>query len=151
MYHYIVKRNLLNSFAALNQGNYEVITKQFRDQNVSHRFSGENHPLSGLRTNKSSILEWYNRLSRLMPDLRFEIEKIAISGFPWYTTAMIEWTDYLTDRVGNSYSNRGVHVITIVWGKVISLEVFCDTEYLRGYFQALKEQGVEEASAKPIE
>lgn len=99
MYHYIVKRNLLNSFAALNQGDYEVITKQFRDQNVSHWFSGENHPLSGLRTNKSSILEWYNRLSRLMPDLRFEIEKIAVSGFPWYTTAMIEWTDYLTDRV----------------------------------------------------
>ncbi len=151
MYHSVVKRNLLNSFAALNRGDYEFITKQFRDNNVSHWFSGEDHPLSGLRTSKASILEWYARLSRLMPDLRFEIEKISVSGFPWHTIAMLEWTDYLTDRKGNSYSNRGVHVITIAWGKVISLEVFCDTEYLRRFFNALAEQGVDEASAKPIE
>lgn len=151
MYHYIVKRNLINSFDALNRGDYKVITDQFRKDNVSHWFSGKNHPLSGLRRTKSSILEWYARLSRLMPDLKFEIEKIAVSGFPWHTTAMLEWTDYLTDRKGNAYSNRGVHVITISWGKVVSLEVFCDTEYLLGYFQALKDQGVEEASAGPIE
>lgn len=64
---------------------------------------------------------------------------------------MLEWTDYLTDRDGNSYSNRGVHVIKISWGKVRSLEVFCDTEYLQGYFEALRKQGVEEAYAPPIE
>lgn len=64
---------------------------------------------------------------------------------------MLEWTDHLSDRTGKGYSNRGVHVITISWGKVISLEVFCDTEYLKGYFKALVEQGVEEASAAPIE
>lgn len=36
MYHFIVKRNLKNSFAALNRGNYEVVTKQFRETAVSH-------------------------------------------------------------------------------------------------------------------
>lgn len=150
MYHAIVKRNLINSFEALNRGDYEVITKQFRESDVSHWFSGENHPLAGLRTSKPAILEWYERLERLMPDLHFDIEKIAVSGFPWHTTAMLEWTDHLSDRAGNKYSNRGVHVITISWGKVISLEVFCDIEYLQGYFKALREQGVEEASAPPI-
>lgn len=151
IYHSIVKRNLINSFDALNRGDYEVITKQFSDSDVSHWFSGESHPLSGLRSTKDSILQWYDRLARLMPDLRFEIEKIAVSGWPWHTVAMLEWTDYLTDRKNNAYSNRGVHVITISWGKVKSLEVFCDTEYLKGYFKALDEQGVEEASAPPIE
>lgn len=151
IYQSIVKRNLIASFDALNRGDYEVITKQFPEEEVSHWFSGEGHPLSGLRRTKASILEWYGRLARLMPDLRFEIEKIAVSGFPWHTVAMLEWTDHLTDREGKAYSNRGVHVITIAWGKVKSLEVFCDTEYLEGYFQALREQGVEEASAPPIE
>jgi hypothetical protein len=38
--------------------------------------------------------------------------------------------------------NRGDYdVITISWGKVKSLEVFCDTEYLEGYFGALRTQG----------
>ncbi len=151
MYHAIVKRNLINSFEALNRGDYEVITKQFRENDVSHWFSEKKHPLAGLRTSKPAILEWYERLARLMPDLHFDIEKIAVSGFPWHTTAMLEWTDHLSDRAGNKYSNRGVHVITISWGKVISLEVFCDIEYLQEYFKALREQGVEEASAPPIE
>lgn len=150
MYHAIVKRNLLNSFAALNRGDYKVITEQFRDQGVSHWFSGEQHPMAGLRRSKSAIFEWYDRLARLMPDLKFEIEKVAISGWPWHTVAMLEWTDHLSDREGQCYSNRGVHVITIAWGKVIALEVFCDIEYLQGYFAALRAQGVEEAAAPPI-
>ncbi len=151
MYHFIVKRNLKNSFAALNRGNYEVVTKQFRETAVSHWFSGEGHPLAGQRRTKDAILAWYERLARLMPDLAFQIEKIAVSGWPWHTVAMLEWADTLSDRAGKAYSNRGVHVITIAWGKVASLEVFCDTEYLQGCFDALRAQGVAEASAEPIE
>lgn len=151
VYHSIVKRNLLRSFEALNRGDFDFVTKQFREQGVSHWFSGENHPMAGFRTTKASILLWYERLQRLMPDLHFTIEKVAVSGFPWNTTAMLEWTDTLTDREGTRYSNRGVHVIQIAWGKVTSLEVFCDIEYLQGYFAALRSQGVEEAGAAPIE
>ena len=150
MYHAIVKRNLLRSFAALNRGEYGVITRQFPKAGASHWFSGEGHPLSGLRTQTRHIHQWYERLARLMPDLQFEIEEVAISGWPWRTTAMLSWRDRLTDRAGISYQNRGVHVITIAWGKVVGLQVYCDTEYLRGYFEALKAQGVEEAGAAPI-
>lgn len=149
MYKTIVKRNLLNSFEALNNGDFQFVTKQFAP-NATHWFSGENHPLSGLRTNNKDILDWYDRLHRLMPDLKFEIEKISVSGLPHNTMAFLEWTDTLSDREGNKYSNRGVHVIGISWGKVISLEVFCDIDYLNGYFDALIKQGIKEASAKPI-
>lgn len=151
MYKYFVKRNLLKSFKVINEGNYEFVTKQFRDHDVSHWFSGENHPLAGKRTTKESIILWYERLARLMPDLNFVIEKISISGCPSKTVAMLEWSDTLSDPSGKKYSNRGVHVITISWGKVTSLEVFCDTKYLLGYFEALKELGVDEASSDPIE
>lgn len=150
MYHAIVKRKLIKSFEALNAGRVEVITRQFRKTGVSHWFSGEGHPLAGLRTRIEDIYLWYERLRVLMPDLAFQIEKVAVSGFPWHTTAMLEWRDTLTDRAGNGFSNRGVHVITIAWGKVIALEVFCDTQYLLGYFEALKAQGVKEAAAPPI-
>ncbi|NLX83242.1 MAG: nuclear transport factor 2 family protein [Clostridiales bacterium] len=151
MYHAIVKRKLIKSFEALNAGRVEVITRQFRKTGVSHWFSGEGHPLAGLRTRIEDIYLWYERLRVLMPDLAFQIEKVAVSGFPWRTVAMLEWTDSLSDRAGTRYRNRGVHVITISWGKVIALEVFCDTDYLNGYFEALKAQGVPEASLPPIE
>lgn len=151
MYHAIVKRNLRRSFAALNRGDYEVITRQFPDSGARHWFSGSGHPLAGLRRSKANILAWYERLSRLMPDLAFDIEAIAVSGWPWHTVAMLEWRDTLSDRAGQRYANRGVHVITIAWGRVVALEVFCDTEYLQGYFAALRAQGVEEAGAPPIE
>ncbi len=150
MYHYIVKRKLLNSFKALNEGRYEVITKQFHKTKSTHWFSGENHPLSGLRTNIEDIYAWYERLALLMPDLVFIIEKVAISGPPWKTVAMLEWTDTLTDREGKVFSNPGVHVIQIAWGKVKSLAVFCDTKYLEGYFASLVKSGVKEAKMPPI-
>lgn len=149
MYHAIVKRRLLASFAALNRGDYGAITRQF-GKGARHWFSGSGHPLGGLRTSQEGILAWYARLARLMPDLQFEIEKVAVSGGPWHTVAMLEWTDSLSDRAGKRYQNRGVHVITLLWGRVVGLEVYCDTEYLKGYFDALKQQGVEEAAAPEI-
>ena len=149
MYHAIVKRNLLRSFDALNRGEYEVITGQFHPR-ATHWFSGDGHPLSGLRRGRPDMLAWYDRLARLMPDLRFDIAHTAISGWPWDTVAMLSWRDALHDRAGKAYANRGVHVIHIRWGKVVDLQVYCDTAYLQGYFDALVAQGVEEAQAPPI-
>lgn len=55
MYKYFVKRNLLKSFKAINEGNYDFITKQFKDHDVVHWFSGKNHPLAGKRTKKNQL------------------------------------------------------------------------------------------------
>ena len=149
MYHQIIKKRLLQSFEALNRGDYAVITRQFAPD-AKHWFSGTDHPLAGLRQTNQTILAWYDRLARLMPDLKFDIEHTAVSGWPWDTTAMLSWRDVLHDRAGRQYANRGVHLIRIRWGKVVELQVYCDTEYLKGYFDALVQQGVAEASAEPI-
>ncbi len=150
MYHAIVKRNLHRSFDALNRGQYDVVTRQFHKE-ATHWFSGEGHPLSGLRRGLPDILAWYDRLARLMPDLRFDIEQTAISGWPWDTVAMLSWRDALHDRAGKPFANRGVHVIRLRWGKVVDLQVYCDTSYLQGHFDALVAQGVDEARAAPIQ
>ncbi len=150
MYHWIVKKRLTNSFKALNEGRYDVITKQFHKTKATHWFSGD-HPLSGLRTNYNDILLWYERLAILMPDLSFTITKIAVKGLPCKTTAYIHWTDTLSDRMGTRYHNKGLHIITIKWGKVVGLEVYCDTDYLNTYIEALVKQGVKEAQLPPIE
>lgn len=150
MYHWMVKKRLEKSFKALNNGRYDVITRQFHKTKATHWFSS-NHPLSGLRTKYPDILLWYERLSILMPDLSFNIKKINVKGLPSKTTAYIHWTDSLTDREGKRYHNKGMHIITIKWGKVVGLEVYCDTLYLNNYIEALVKQGIKEATLAPIE
>ena len=150
MYRAIVKRRLLNSFAALNRGDYAAITRQFAPDAI-HWFSGTGHPFAGTRRTNPAILAWYERLARLMPDLQFDIEHAAISGWPWNTVGLLSWSDRLHDREGKAYQNRGVHLIRIRWGRVVELQVYCDTEYLKGDYAALHAQGVEEAAAAPIE
>jgi len=150
MYHYVVRRNLRNSFEQINRGNYAAIVRQFAPAGVEHWFSGT-HALSGGRDRPEQIQQWYDRLAVVFPDLRFDIKKLVVRGWPWNTVAMIEWVDYVSDRDGQRYSNQGVHVIRLKWGRVVELHVYCDTQLLASICQTLGEQGVPEAVAAPIE
>jgi len=148
MYHAIVRSKLRDSFAQVNKGNYDAIVRQFAP-GAEHWFSGS-HALAGHRTTPKEIQAWYERLATVLPDLRFEITNIAVQGWPWNTVAFVEWVDYLTDRTGQQYSNRGVHALRLAWGKIESLRIYCDTELLSEVLSTLGDQGVEEAVAAPI-
>jgi ketosteroid isomerase-like protein len=148
MYHFIVRRNLRNSFAQVNRGEYAPIVRQFAPGS-EHWFSGS-HALSGGRRDLEQIQQWYDRLAMLLPDLRFEIKKVASRGWPWDTIAFVEWVDHLTDRSGNHYSNQGAHVLRIEWGKITELHIYCDTQLLATVCDILGSQGVEQATAAPI-
>lgn len=149
MYHFIVRRNLRKSFDQVNQGDFASIVGQFAPGGAEHWFSGS-HALSGGRRDIEQIQEWYDRLAMLLPDLRFEIKKVVATGWPWNTTAFVEWVDHLTDREGNHYSNQGVHVVRIKWGKIVELHIYCDTQVLASVCEILASQGVEQAVADPI-
>ncbi|MGW5349081.1 nuclear transport factor 2 family protein [Streptomyces sp. NPDC004031] len=148
MYHAIVRRNLRKSFAEVNRGNYPAIVRQFTPA-AEHWFSGS-HALGGGRHDNRRIQQWYDRLAALLPDLRFELTKVSAKGWPWDTVAFVEWVDHLTDREGNHYSNQGVHVIRIAWGKITELHIYCDTALLASVLDTLAAQGVSEASAPPV-
>ncbi|MET9397518.1 nuclear transport factor 2 family protein [Kitasatospora sp. NPDC002965] len=148
MYHAIVRRNLRNSFAEVNRGNYPAIVRQFAPD-AEHWFSGS-HALAGGRHDAEQIQRWYDRLAEVMPDLRFELKKVVAKGWPWDTVAFVEWVDHLTDREGNHYSNQGVHVLRIKWAKITELHIYCDTALLASVCDVLGQQGVTEAVAPPI-
>lgn len=148
MYHAIVRGKLRDSFDQVNAGNYRAIVAQFAP-GAEHWFAGS-HALAGRRSTPAQIREWYDRLAVLLPDLRFEITHVAVRGWPWNTTAFVEWVDHLTDREGRRYSNRGVHALRLSWGKITSLRIYCDTDLLQTVLHNLAGQGVTEASAPPI-
>ena len=149
MYHAIVRRNLRATFDNINKGTYAPIVRQFAATDVEHWFSGSS-TLSGRRDDSKQIQEWYDRLSSVFPDLRFQINELIVSGWPWNTIAVVEWVDFVSDLEGNQYSNQGVHVIRLKWGRVTELHVYCDTELLSRICRTLGAQGNAAAVAPPI-
>ena len=148
IYRAIVEYKLRSSFAAINRGDYAPAIAAFAP-NAEHIFFGD-HALGGARRSPQGVARWYRRLQALLPDLRFDIQSIAVSGPPWNTRAFVEWRDSFTLRSGEPAGNQGVHAFTLKWGKVTSLRIYCDTDVLQRALQTQAQHGVTEASAAPI-
>ena len=148
MYHFFVRRTFHNMFQQLSAGNWQYAVTRMAPV-FEHTFAGE-HCLGGTRHTIESFRRWFERLYRLFPNLQFEIHHVAVSGWPWDTTAVAEWTDRATPKDGQPYVNRGVHVVRLRWGRVVSLHAYLDTRLVTETCRRLAEQGIEEAAAAPI-
>jgi hypothetical protein len=59
-----------------------------------------------------------------------------VKGWPWHTTVFAQWDATATLLNGDdSYSNRGIHVITMRWGQVCALDVFDPSSTVLGRFE----------------
>ena len=148
MYHTFVKKRINSVFEHLGKGDFEYALSGIGNA-IEHHFAGD-HCLGGRRTSVGAMRLWFERLFRLFPNLRFEVHAIEVSGGPWDTTAVAEWTDRATPADGVDYVNSGVHVIRLRWGKVSSIHAYLDTQVLIDTFSRMSANGIEEAKAPPI-
>jgi ketosteroid isomerase-like protein len=148
MYHAFVRHKLTQAFAGLSAGRIEAITNELADH-AEHYFIG-NHALSGSRHTPEAIHRWYERLLRLLPDIRFDLHRIHVQGFPWSTLAVVEWTETNSGTDGVETSNEGANVIRLAWGKVVSVRIYTNTAGLESTLSRLAAAGVSEAKAAPI-
>jgi ketosteroid isomerase-like protein len=148
MYHAVVRRRIRRLFDAINCGDAEPVLRQFAGR-FEHSFLGE-HALGGSRRTLPATQRWYQRLYRLLPDIRFELGKIVVSGGPWNTIVVVEWveTNSGTDNV-RTY-NRGIHVVHLRWGRATRLIICPDTIGLKATLDRLYASGNAEALAAPI-
>lgn len=149
MYHAIVRRKLRRVFDELGRGNSEFVLAGLAPA-FEHRFAGA-HALGGVRHSVDGIWAWFDRLYRLFPDLNFTIKHVAVSGWPWDTTAVIEWNDAATTAIGGRYDNDGTHVVRLRWGYLVSLNAYLDTQIVIETLDEMSRAGVTEAAAAPIE
>jgi ketosteroid isomerase-like protein len=148
IYRSIVARRLRRVFESLNRGDHVPVLAAFGAP-VEHVFFGE-HALAGRRRDMPAVKAWYARVKTVFPDLHFDIDAIAVTGMPWNTTALVEWRDHFTLPDGSRRGNQGVHALRLVWGQVVSLRVYCDTQRLAGILRELEAQGVPDAGHAPI-
>lgn len=149
LYSYFVKRLVRRSFDNVNNHRWDELLEPVAP-NVHHRFGGA-HAIGGERHDKETLRGWFERLGRVLPNLHLEINNIWAKGWPWHTTVFVQWDGTATLLDGDtSYFNRGLHVITLRWGKVWALDVFEDSQEVARGLAAQAAAGLEEAVAEPI-
>jgi ketosteroid isomerase-like protein len=62
----------------------------------------------------------------------------------------VRWDGTATLLDGGPYVNRGLHVITLRWGKVHAIDVFEDSQEVARGLAAQATAGIDEAVAEPI-
>ena len=149
MYHAFVRRKLTQTLEGLGKDNFKESLNGM-DPQLEHYFAGA-HALGGTRHSTAAVQRWFERVFRLLPDLKFKVKRIAVSGFLWNTTATAEWRSTATSATGELYVNDGVHIVRLRLGKIVSMNVYLDTKVLADVCLVMAEKGIEEAAAVPIE
>jgi ketosteroid isomerase-like protein len=148
MYHAIVERNVRAGFREMSKGNYQAVTTLFAPD-VRFAFSGD-HAIGGECHTQAQVTQWFERLYRIFPDIQFEVRSVAVSGWPWDTTATTQFTVRATLRDGQRYENQAIQFLRLRWGRIVEDLLFEDTHKLVLALNRMAAQGVSEAVAAPI-
>ena len=148
LYQAIVKRKIRQSFEDVNNHRWDELMRSIAPD-VHHRFGGV-HAIGGERHDRETLRRWFERLARVLPNLRLEIKKIWVEGWPWHTMVFVQWDGTATLVDGGGYSQHAIHVITLRWGKIAALDVFEDSQEVARALVAQAAAGLDEALAQPI-
>lgn len=148
MYHSIVRKLVKKSFGLVNERRFTELAKGMA-LNVKHSFAG-NHALGGTRHDVAAVKSWLERLARLTPNLYITVNSIIVKGLPHNTLAIVRWTATATLENGDPYLNKGVHFITLKWGKATELDVYEDSLVVYNGLEKQYQAGILEAKAMQI-
>jgi ketosteroid isomerase-like protein len=148
VYRAIVKKRIRQSFDDVNNHRWDELISSIRPD-VYHRFGGV-HAIGGERHDRDTLRLWFERLARLLPNLRLTVSQIWVQGWPWHTMVFVKWDGTATLLNGGGYSQHAMHVITLRWGKIAALDVFEDSQEVDRALTVQAGAGLEEAVAEPI-
>lgn len=148
IYSSIVKMKIRQTLDDANNHRWDKVTEALVPD-AHHRVSGD-HALGGVRHDKQSIRQWFERLGRVLPSLHIKPTEVTVQGWPWNTRVFAQWNSKAPLIDGSHYINRGLLVFTLRWGRVHSIEEYQDTQAIARALQAQSAAGVEEAGARPI-
>jgi ketosteroid isomerase-like protein len=145
VYHAFVRRRIRGTFLGeLSRGDYEAVVRRTAPD-VVHTFPGRG-ALAGTRRSRDALRLWFERLFRLFPALRFEVDDVIVSGWPWRTRVAVRWRNRGEAADGERYENSGCEVFEIRWGRATRLDQYLDTQVIEEHLERMAAAGVEEAA-----
>lgn len=148
MYSSIVRRKIEDIFEQVNRRNYAPMLDSLAPS-FSYKFHGD-HALGGCRTSKEAMARWWERVFRLLPDLKFELQDVLVSGWPWQTKIAIRAGVHGSLPGQTIYNNTMFQIMELRWGKVVKIETIENLQILEQALAAAAEAGASEAQAPPI-
>jgi ketosteroid isomerase-like protein len=149
-YHYIINGFVRKNFKCVQEHRYDEVLNGVSDKQLEHTFAGDNC-LGGTRRDKESLKRWFERVGTVLPDLKFEITDIQVKGTPGETLVVARWNATCDLLNGDPYLNKGVHFITLKWGKAVKFNVYEDTQTVSHGLELQFKAGITEAKAPKIE
>jgi ketosteroid isomerase-like protein len=148
VYKAIARRRIRSVFDAISRGDIEAATRDLADD-VHHVFPGD-HPLGGERHSREAMQRWFQRLFVLFPEIEFEVDRIAVRGWPWDMQIAVQWSDHGKAADGEPYENEGAHWIRIRRGKGVYVHAYLDTKRVSDACDRMAAAGIEQAAAPQI-
>lgn len=149
MYHTVVRSRIAALFEAIDRGDAQPVLESFAPR-FAHAFLGRS-ALGGTRHSLAATRDWYARLYRLLPGIKFDLKAIEVAGPPWNTLALVDWRESNRGADGVETENFGRHVARLRWGKIVALTICPDTAGLQATLDRLAAAGFAEAHAPSIE
>ena len=149
IYSYILKKKVVEAFRNVQAHKYDDVMSGI-SANITHHFAGD-HALGGTRRDLVTLRKWFERLGRVLPNLEFEVKSILVKGMPWDTTVIARWVATARLKNGEFYTNPGVHIINLRWGKAYRFDVYEDTQAVANGLAQQATAGIPEAVAAKLE
>lgn len=146
MYRAVVAVKVRRAWRELQRRNPSSVLDQFADD-FEHSFAGE-HALGGKRRTRRTQAEWFDRLFRLFPDIRFTVRDVLVAGWPWHTRVVTVVDVALADEPG--YHNVVMQQLELRWGRITRIANLEDTQALAAILTRRGAQGQAEAIAPRI-
>ena len=137
----------LRGLRALERGDLDALLTMF-SESCTLTFVGET-PLGARISTRAGIRRWFERFRRLLPNPRFEIQRLVISG-PLWNQCLASHTVIRSTVDGEPYENQFGHFLRLRWGKVVDDLIIEDTQRWERACRRLIAAGVDEAAAAPM-
>jgi ketosteroid isomerase-like protein len=119
MYSWLVGRMVRTGWDRLNERDVGAVPYA---AGARFRFPGDS-PLAVECRSREEIERWFDRLFERVPDLRFRVEDVVVSGPPWNLRVCTRYT-----ASGDALGYSAAQFARIRWGRVTEELLFPDTE-----------------------
>ncbi|MEA2574776.1 MAG: hypothetical protein QOH93_2074 [Chloroflexia bacterium] len=144
----IARRRYLRGLADLERHDLDALLAQFDDR-CRFIFISSNTPMGANLHSKEAVRRWFERLHRLLPNPRFDVKELVISGSPW-DVRLAARVVIRSTVAGKPYANNFAQFIRLRRGRVVVDYIIEDTQRFEEACATLLAAGVQEAGAEQI-
>jgi ketosteroid isomerase-like protein len=119
-----VRALVRRSFSSIERGEIDNAMAPFADD-FRFTFPGR-HSFAAHRIGRSEFRRWLSRLASLHP--KFEVGDVFVRGPLWNQRIVFRLSDEIRTPDGFVYRNELVEYARARWGRIMSLDVFLDTQ-----------------------